>query len=179
MLLPCPTLASTSCWYWRSGQRRIISRFDQELRHRLDLELADGSRVFTEGIVLNATWNFGDSAQAVCCYFYVLGNLLVDVVFSHDFIFGLYIFSMFNHFMIDLDLMTGLSEFYDVRLISKYSQELARLDKESINNSKLPTYYIDSSRRNRIAALILHWYCAPPTLATLRGFFATESETPQ
>jgi hypothetical protein len=44
--------------------------------------------------------------------------------------------------MIDLDSTPDLSEFYNVRLISKYSQELARLEEESINDSKLPTHYI-------------------------------------
>jgi hypothetical protein len=129
---------------------------DHEPRHRLGLELADGSKVFTMGIVHNATWTFGDSSKTVCCDFYVLDNLLVDVVFSNDFIFGLDVFSRFNHFMIDLDSMPDLSEFYNVRLISKYSQELARLEEESINNSKLPTFHIQSPRKNRTVALTLH-----------------------
>jgi hypothetical protein len=129
---------------------------DHEPRHRLELELADGSKVFTMGIVHNATWTFGDSSKTVCCDFYVLDNLLVDVVFSNDFIFGLDVFSRFNHFMIDLDSMPDLSEFCNVRLISKYSQELARLEEESINNSKLPALYIHSPRKNRTVALTLH-----------------------
>lgn len=45
--------------------------------------------------------------------------------------------------MTDRNLVPGLPEFYLVRSISKYSQELARAEEESINNSKLPTYYIN------------------------------------
>jgi hypothetical protein len=41
-------------------------------------------------------------------------------------------------------------------LISKYSQELARLEEESINNSKLPAFYIHSPRKNRTVGLTLH-----------------------
>lgn len=114
------------------------------------------SRVFTKSIVHNVTWNFGDLTQAVCCYFYVLDDVLLNVVFSKGFIFGLDMLSMFNHLLIHLYSMPGFSEIYNVRLISKDSQELARLGEESINNSKLPTYYIYSSQRNGIAALTLY-----------------------
>lgn len=43
----------------------------------------------------------------------------------------------------DRNLIPGLSQFYLVRWISKYSQELAKPEEESVNNSKLPTYYIN------------------------------------
>lgn len=95
------------------------------------------------GIVHNATWTFEDSARAVCCDFYVLDELLVDVVFRNDFMFGLNVFSLLDHFMNVLNLIPSLSDFYFARSISKYSQELARPEEESINNSKLPTYYIN------------------------------------
>lgn len=51
----------------------------------------DGSKVFTMGIVHDATWTFEDSARAVCYDFYVLDELLVDVVFRND-LFGLNVF---------------------------------------------------------------------------------------
>ncbi|KAF5673452.1 hypothetical protein FHETE_3366 [Fusarium heterosporum] len=120
---------------WATGNMLEI---DHGPEHRLELELADGSRVSTSGIVHNAMWTFGDSAQDVCCDFYVLDDLCVDVVFSNDFIFELDVFSRFNHLMIDLDSTFDLPEFYNVRLISKYSQELARLEEESINDMNSP-----------------------------------------
>lgn len=117
-------------------------KIDHNPEKRLELELADGSTVCTTGIVRDAMWTFGDSAQGVCCDFYVLDNLLVDVVFSNDFIFELDVYSNFNHFMIDLDSMLDISELYNVRLISKYSPELARLEEESFNDSKPFTHCI-------------------------------------
>lgn len=114
---------------------------DQDSQHRLELELAEGSRVFTTGIVRDAMWTFGDSSQSIYCDVYVLNHLSADVVFSNDFIFKHDVFSEFDSFMIDLDSMPDLSEFYNVRLISKYSDELTRLEEESINDSKFPTYH--------------------------------------
>ncbi|KAH7184789.1 uncharacterized protein B0J16DRAFT_340467 [Fusarium flagelliforme] len=124
---------------------------DSSSQNRLELELADGSRVFTTGVVRNATWTFGDSAQSVSCDLYVLNSLSVDVVLSNSFIFELDVFSKFSHFMVNLDSMPDLSEFYNVRLISKYSAELARLENESVNDMSSPhARKAERVRRDRI-----------------------------
>ncbi|KAF4992783.1 hypothetical protein FGRMN_6936 [Fusarium graminum] len=94
---------------WVKENKLVV---DDDLGHRLKLELADGSRVFTSGIVHDVMWTFGDSTQEVCCDFYVLDDLRVDIVFSNDFIFKLDVFSRFCHLTIDLDSTCGLSEFY-------------------------------------------------------------------
>ncbi|KAJ4017493.1 hypothetical protein NW752_001399 [Fusarium irregulare] len=126
-------------------------KIDRSPESRLELELADGSRVFTAGVARNATWTFGDSAQSVSCDLYVLNNLSVDVVLSNTFIFELEVFSKFNHFMTNLDSMPNISEFYNVRLIGKYSAELARLEKESISDmSSAHARKAERVRRDRI-----------------------------
>ncbi|KAM0417177.1 hypothetical protein ACHAPT_012814 [Fusarium lateritium] len=107
---------------------------DESLEHRRPLELADGSRTFTTGIVRNATWTFGDSEQKVCSDFYVLESLSADAVFGGDFVMEQDVFSKFSHFMIDLDAKASVPEFGIVRLISGFSPELARLEEEAIDD---------------------------------------------
>ncbi|KAJ4325096.1 hypothetical protein N0V84_003640 [Fusarium piperis] len=85
--------------------------------HQLELELADGSTVFTSGIVRDATWSFGYSTRTIRSDFYLLDDLDVNVVFSNDFIFELDIYSEFAEFMLQLDPKPGLSDLCNIRLI--------------------------------------------------------------
>ncbi|EEU45686.1 uncharacterized protein NECHADRAFT_80820 [Fusarium vanettenii 77-13-4] len=78
-------------------------KIDQGPEHRLPLELGDGTRISTTGIVRDVTWTFGDSREKVCSDFYVLDALSADVVFGGDFIMERDVFSEFSHFMIHLD----------------------------------------------------------------------------
>lgn len=126
-------------------------KIDRDLEHRLELELADGTNVFTTGVVHDARWRFGDSAQEVHSDFYVLEDLSVDVVLSSDFIFEFDVFSEFGQFVVDLDSTPDLAEFFNVKLIGKYSKELARLEIESFNDCKLHIYLpppIDKRNQN-------------------------------
>ncbi|KAJ4241531.1 hypothetical protein NW757_012230 [Fusarium falciforme] len=124
---------------------------DCDSEHRLELEVADGSTVFTAGIVHNAIWTFGDMGEDVYCDFYVLEGLSVDVVFSNDFVFELDVFSEYCHLMVHLDELPGILEFCHVKLISKFGPQLASLEKESINDLNSPNARkAERNRRDRI-----------------------------
>ncbi|KAF4467235.1 hypothetical protein FALBO_5894 [Fusarium albosuccineum] len=116
---------------WAEKNKLVI---DRGLEHKLKLELTDGSTTFTAGVVRNARWALGNSEQVVSCDFYVLDGLSVDVVLSNDFIFELGLFSRFNHLMANIDSFPDLSEFYNIRLIGKYSPELSRLEEAYLDD---------------------------------------------
>ncbi|KAL7765805.1 hypothetical protein ACKLNR_003721 [Fusarium oxysporum f. sp. zingiberi] len=124
---------------------------DYSPEHHLELEQGDGSKFFTMGCIHNATWTFGDSDQQTSWDFYVVNDLPVDILFSNEFIFEFDLFSKFEHFMVDHEFSLGLPGFYNVRLISKYSPELARLEEESNNDLRSPSAVrVERVRRDRI-----------------------------
>ncbi|RKL02203.1 hypothetical protein BFJ71_g4654 [Fusarium oxysporum] len=124
---------------------------DYSPEHHLELEQGDGSRFFTIGCIHNATWTFGDSEQQTSWDFYVVNDLPVDILFSNEFIFEFDLFSKFEHFMVDHEFSLGSPGFYNVRLISKYSPELARLEEESNNDLRSPSAVrVERVRRDRI-----------------------------
>ncbi|EXA43131.1 hypothetical protein FOVG_08159 [Fusarium oxysporum f. sp. pisi HDV247] len=126
-------------------------KVDYSPEHHLELEQGDGSKFSTMGCIHNATWTFGDSEQQTSWDFYVVNDLPVDVLFSNEFIFEFDLFSKFEHFMVDHEFSLGLPGFYNVRLISKYSPELARLEEESNNDLRSPSAVrVERVRRDRI-----------------------------
>ncbi|KAM0080527.1 hypothetical protein ACKRZS_007329 [Fusarium odoratissimum] len=126
-------------------------KVDYSPEHHLELEQGDGSKFFTMGCIHNATWTFGDSEQQTSWDFYVVNDLPVDILFSNEFIFEFDLFSKFEHFMVDHEFSLGLPGFYNVRLISKYSPELARLEEESNNDLRSPSAVrVERVRRDRI-----------------------------
>ncbi|KAI6446241.1 hypothetical protein MCOR22_003929 [Pyricularia oryzae] len=66
---------------------------DSSPAHRVQVQFADGSTVFTRGLVSGLDWDFGNGEQPVNCDFYVIDDLPVDAVLSSDFVFELDLFS--------------------------------------------------------------------------------------
>jgi hypothetical protein len=61
---------------------------------QVEVQFADGSSAWTEGVVRGLEWEFGDAGGKVVADFYVLGDLPVDVLFSSDFLFEHDVFGM-------------------------------------------------------------------------------------
>ncbi len=59
----------------------------REKAGRVQLEFADGSTAWTDGIVGGLEWDFGGMGEKVASDFYVLEDLPVDVALSGDFVF--------------------------------------------------------------------------------------------
>ncbi|KAF2493059.1 hypothetical protein BU16DRAFT_564350 [Lophium mytilinum] len=55
---------------------------------RSELEFGDGSRTFTDGMVTDLEWNYGDPGTSYTRDFHVLENLPADLILSNDFLFG-------------------------------------------------------------------------------------------
>lgn len=66
---------------------------DSSPAHRVQVQFADGSTVFTRGLVSGLDWDFGNGEQPVNCDFYVIDDLPVDAVLSSDFVLELDLFS--------------------------------------------------------------------------------------
>ncbi|KAH8646766.1 hypothetical protein BX600DRAFT_443736 [Xylariales sp. PMI_506] len=116
-------------------------RVDSSPENLLELELADGTRVFTSGSVKGLDWTFGDTDTTVRCDFYVLEGLAVDVILSNEFLFDLDVFNQFEEYFIQMDATTDLAELYNIRLISKYSDELSKLEEEYIHDLSSPNAF--------------------------------------
>jgi hypothetical protein len=61
---------------------------------QVEVQFADGSSAWTEGVVRGLEWEFGDAGGKVVADFYVLEDLPVDVLFSSDFLFEHDVFGM-------------------------------------------------------------------------------------
>lgn len=109
---------------------------DRNIRNCLDLELADGSEVFTCGLVRGVDWTFAASRQSVKCDFYVLEDLCTDVVLHNDFLFGLDVFSTESESLSELSYSEDFSELLLISLKGNrpaelpQHEDLAHIDRE-------------------------------------------------
>jgi hypothetical protein len=108
-------------------------KVDDGRKNQLELELPDGRRVFTDGIVRALDWTFGSSEETIKCHFYVLKGLPVDVVLSNEFLFHFNAFSRFKSHFLQVDSTTDLAELYPIRYIGRYSDKLQQLEDESLD----------------------------------------------
>ncbi|KAK1851576.1 hypothetical protein CCHR01_05774 [Colletotrichum chrysophilum] len=135
-----------------TGSDLMLVSLDRVLSHglsmssgrndRTEVELADGSRTWTCGIVKNATWRIGESP--VRCDFHVLDGLPADVILSKDYLFEQNIFA--NHFesSFDIDSVEGISLLCGVRVIEEGLYDLDELEQEFLRDSKqFPCNYIE------------------------------------
>ncbi|KAF9872645.1 hypothetical protein CkaCkLH20_09824 [Colletotrichum karsti] len=116
---------------------------------RVEVELADGTRTWTSGIVRDATWTLGD--LTVQCDFHVLEDLSVDVILSKDYIFELEVFSKHGELFFDMDLMEELSLLCGVRLVDEEAYDLDALEGEFMRDvTSEDAFSFEKIRRERL-----------------------------
>lgn len=130
--------------------QRMDLHVDKEMDHQIELEFVDGSRSFTDGIVYDVEWEFGNSGTKFTTNLYVLRGLEdVDIVLSNDFLDRCKAFTTYQPFFYNSDNDSGLNihELGIVRLLSrKYvsstedleTEELRRRDENRELICKLP-----------------------------------------
>lgn len=114
--------------------RRHKLKVERGLENRLELEFADGSTSFTNGLVRDAEWIFGESEERVICDFYVLEQLPVDVVLSNAFVFDLKVFTEYSGYIVQEESIAELAELFNIRLIGRYSPELQNVEDLFVND---------------------------------------------
>jgi hypothetical protein len=145
-----PDLGSDVMLISEKYAQRMGLHVDKERDHQVELEFVDGSRSFTDGIVYDVEWEFGDSGTKFTTNFYVLRGLEdVDIVLSNDFLDRCKAFTTYERFFNNSDNDSGLNihELGIVRLLSrKYdsstedpeTEELRRRDEKREWIYKLP-----------------------------------------
>ncbi|KXH47978.1 hypothetical protein CNYM01_02566 [Colletotrichum nymphaeae SA-01] len=125
---------------------------DRNLQNFINLELADGSEVFTCGLVRGVDWTFAASRQSVKCDFYVLEDLCTDVVLNNDFLFGLDVFST------ELESLSELSyseDYSELLLISLKGYGPAELPPHE-DPANIDLTSADAFSRQRVLAELHH-----------------------
>lgn len=111
---------------------------DTNVNNRTEVELGDGTIVWTSGIVRDVEWDVG--GMAVRCDFHVLDNLCVDVVLSNNYLFEFNIFSEYIKYFDDDGTEEDLSQLCNIRLIGQYGESLNLLEEEYLGDGKHRIY---------------------------------------
>ncbi|KAI0136335.1 hypothetical protein BJ170DRAFT_7196 [Xylariales sp. AK1849] len=96
-------------------------KLDTSPENIIELVSVDGSTAWTTGLVRDVIWEFHDSRGAVFCDFYVVEDLVVDMILSQDFVFEFEVFSTCEEWLIDI---TTLEAYVcTIRLKKKMAQK--------------------------------------------------------
>ncbi|KAK4103454.1 hypothetical protein N658DRAFT_421339 [Parathielavia hyrcaniae] len=105
---------------------------DRRHDRQVEVQFADGSTAWTDGVASQLKWEFGDTGKEVVSDFYVLDHLPVDVLLSSDFVFGHDVFVEHEGAFFDHGSVLGLLDLCNIRLIGNYSRDLERLEEEEL-----------------------------------------------
>jgi len=112
---------------------------DWSSERRIELEFADGSRCFTDGVVKDTYWSFKSSQTNFQREFYVLKNLSVDLILSNDFLYQCDAFTKYADDFYRTENATCQESPYElslVRHIGWFSDSLQTLYERYIRNGK-------------------------------------------
>lgn len=110
------------------AQKRSM-RIDRSPEGRVQVELPDGTVLWTRGVV-SATWAIGGRDDAKMeCSFYVIDNLIEDVILSKNYLFELDVFSRYSRFFLQSDPADGPA-FCGIRLIDNVVWDSEALERE-------------------------------------------------
>ncbi|KAF4853527.1 hypothetical protein CGCSCA4_v002345 [Colletotrichum siamense] len=101
---------------------------DTGCKYRTEVELADGTRIWTCGTVRDATWTIGDNT--VRCDFHVLDGLYADVILSKDYLFDLNVFSKYTESFINVHAIEDISLLCGIRLVEQELYTLEGLERD-------------------------------------------------
>jgi hypothetical protein len=132
-----PDTGSDAMFISREYAKNLALDISTDVKNEIEVELGDGTIVWTSGFVRDVEWDVG--GMAVRCDFYVLDNLCVDVVLSNNYLFEFDIFSKYTKYLYD----NGTEEepqLCNIRLIGQYGKSLDLLEEEYLEDGKLRTY---------------------------------------
>lgn len=112
-------------------------KVDDRPEHRLELEFLDRSRAYTEGVVKDVEWRFGDSQHSIETNFHVLKGLPVDLLPSNDFLYDFDAFSEYEDFFYQNDQLASYEdarELNGVKHIGYFSGRLHDLYESYLSN---------------------------------------------
>jgi predicted aspartyl protease len=114
--------------------REIGLQVERNFENRREIEFAEGSTAWTEGVVRNVSWNVG--GNTVNCDFHVLEELYADVILSKEYLFGFDVFLEYSKWFFDVDLEEDISHLCNIRLIGGYSDVLGQLEEDYLEDSE-------------------------------------------
>jgi hypothetical protein len=105
---------------------------------RLELELADGSLAYTNGVVKGLEWSFGTTEHPFVADFHVLEGLPVDVILSADFLYGCSAFSTYDEFFYQEGSHRGFGgyELGNIKHVGWFSDRLHNLYERYLSTSR-------------------------------------------
>ena len=81
---------------------RLNLYIDTDEASRTILQFADGSYHYTDGMVYDAEWQFGDGGTGIRCDLHVLDQLSCDLILSNEFLFDNQVFANYQHCFYDM-----------------------------------------------------------------------------
>jgi hypothetical protein len=123
-----------------SYARRHGLTVDRSAQRRIELAYPDGSRGYTNGVVDDISWSFGDEYMESTTYmksFHVLERLPVDIILSNDVLYESNAYTEFSRYFFDLDddsIEAELHGLHGVKHVGGYSDRLKNLYARHIKN---------------------------------------------
>lgn len=114
-------------------------RVDCSSTRRVELEFADGSRCFTDGVVENVPWKFNSCDTIFKRKFYVLKNLPIDTILSNDFPYESNAFTTYASDFCIMENITSSTLPYELSIVKHigwFMDRLQTLYENRILNSK-------------------------------------------
>ncbi|KAI1752048.1 hypothetical protein F4782DRAFT_530991 [Xylaria castorea] len=116
---------------WRLGLR-----VDSNPEDIFEVEFADGTTAYADGIVRDAVWSSG--GHSIRCDFLVLDNLPVDLILAKDYLFDMDVFSNCTAYLTEDDDLEHL-DVCGVRLVREFGERfggvLDQLEDDSIEDA--------------------------------------------
>ncbi|VUC31209.1 unnamed protein product [Clonostachys rosea] len=114
--------------------RRHSLVVDRDFENWLEVEFADGTTDWTNGVVRNVEWNVG--GKTVQCDFHVLDGLSVDVVLNNDYLFDSNMFWDYAEWFSDTNAAEDVFHLRNIRLIGRYGDTFNALEEDYLEDSR-------------------------------------------
>ncbi|KAI1124717.1 T-complex protein 11-domain-containing protein [Nemania abortiva] len=131
-----PDTGSDAMIISREYARRLGLKIDSGPGDIVEIEFADGTTAFTDGIVRDVSWSSG--GHSIQCDFLVLNNISVDVILAKDYLFDMDVFSNCREYLTEDNDIQHL-DIYGIRLVrtfgDRFGAALGRLESDSFEDA--------------------------------------------
>ncbi|KAI8293437.1 hypothetical protein K4K59_005676 [Colletotrichum sp. SAR11_240] len=147
-------------------------------KYHTEVELADGTRTWTSGIVSRATWAIGN--DPVLCDFHVMHGLPADIILSKTYLFERDVFSNHSESFFNIDSVEDISLLCGIRLIEKELYDSEKLESDFLRDvTSQEAFDFQAQKRERIRRTLAAKKIATLSPAERPGALHREEEKKQ
>jgi hypothetical protein len=144
-----PDMGSDLCLLSSDYAESRDFKVDTSLDKRVEFELPDGSRRYTDGVVEDLTWKFGHGEQtnSATTTFYVVRDLPVDIILSNDLLFDSNAFDEYEESFFYVETKEpfapnrNILDVFGIRFLGSVGEIFSKQPEHTHKQSKWPTLY--------------------------------------